>query len=44
MQRQCAWVHADQAKAKKAIAVPLNNAAINIVREQIGKNNTHVFT
>lgn len=44
MQRQCAWVHADQAKAKKAIAVPLNNDAINIVREQIGKNNTHVFT
>lgn len=23
MQRKCAWIHADQAKAKKAIAVPL---------------------
>jgi len=44
MQRRCAWIHADQSKSKKAIAVPLNNDAINIVREQIGKNKTHVFT
>jgi integrase len=44
MQRRCAWVHADQAKGKKAIAVPLNNDAIVVIRQQIGKHNTHVFT
>lgn len=44
MQRRCAWVHADQAKGKKAIAVPLNSDAIAVIREQIGKHKTHVFT
>ena len=44
MQRKCAWIHADQAKAKKAIAVPLNTDAINVIREQIGKHTTNVFT
>jgi integrase len=44
MQRQCAWIHADQAKANKAIAVPLNTDAIKVIREQIGKHATNVFT
>jgi len=44
MQRRCAWIHADQAKGKKAIAVPLNNDALPVIRQQIGKHDTHVFT
>jgi len=44
MQRRCAWIHADEAKGKKAIAVPLNDDALAIIRAQIGKNTTHVFT
>lgn len=44
MQRRCAWVHADQAKGKKGIAVPLNNDAIAVIRQQFGKHKTHVFT
>lgn len=44
MQRRCAWIYPDQAKAKKAIAVPLNTDAINVIRGQIGKHKTYVFT
>ncbi|SMG62835.1 site-specific recombinase, phage integrase family [methanotrophic bacterial endosymbiont of Bathymodiolus sp.] len=44
MKRHCCWIHADQAKGKKDIAVPLNNVAINVIKEQIGKNQTFVFT
>jgi hypothetical protein len=39
-----AWVHPDQAKARKAIAVPLNDMAIEIVSHQVGKHPVHVFT
>jgi integrase len=41
--RRLAWVHPDQAKARKAIAVPLNTEAAAIVRRQVGKHPTHVF-
>jgi integrase len=44
MQRRCAWIHADEAKGKKAIAIPLNADAVQVIREQLGKNHTHVFT
>jgi integrase len=44
MQRRCAWIHADQAKAEKAIGVPLNDEALAVVRQQLGKHETHVFT
>lgn len=44
MQRRCAWIHADQAKAEKAIGVPLNDEALAVIRLQIGKHDTHVFT
>jgi integrase len=44
MKRRCAWIHADEAKGKKAIAVPLNDDALLVIREQIGKHLTHVFT
>jgi integrase len=42
--RRCAWVHPDQAKARKAIAVPLSNAAVVVIREQIGKHPINVFS
>lgn len=44
MQRKVAWVHADQAKAKKAIGIPLNADAIQVIRSQIGKHDRYVFT
>lgn len=42
--RRCAWIHPDQAKARRAIAVPLSKTAIVIIREQLGKHSTHVFS
>lgn len=42
--RRLAWVHPDQAKARKAIAVPLNAEAVSLVRKQLGKHRTHVFS
>lgn len=44
MQRNTAWIHPDQAKSGKAIAVPLNDDAVRIIRSQVGKHLTHVFT
>ncbi len=44
MQRRCAWIHADQAKARRAIGVPLNEEAIAVIRRQIGRHQTRVFT
>lgn len=41
--RRTAWIHPDQAKARKAIAVPLS-AAVIVIREQIGKHPMNVFT
>lgn len=38
-----AWIHPDQAKAKKAIPVPLNSDAVAILRRQLGKHNKYVF-
>jgi integrase len=42
--RRIAWVHPDQAKARKAIAVPLNAEAVVLVRKRLGKHPTHVFS
>jgi integrase len=44
MQRRVAWIHADQAKSRKAIFVPLNEAATAVIRRQIGKHDERVFT
>lgn len=44
MQRKCAWIHADQFKTGKAIAVPLNKRACEIVLAQMGQNDRYVFT
>jgi len=44
MPRKCAWVHADQAKGKRALAVPLSEEALAVITAQIGKHQIHVFT
>jgi integrase len=44
LNRRCAWIHPDQTKARRAIAVPLSKAAVVMIREQVGKHPTHVFT
>jgi integrase len=44
IQRKVAWIHPDQAKAKKAIGIPLNADAMQVIRLQIGKHDRCVFT
>lgn len=39
-----AWIHADQAKTRKAIAVPLNGDAMLVLEQQVGKHSSRVFT
>jgi len=39
-----AWIHPDQAKARKAIGVPLSSAAVVVLRQQIGRHPKYVFT
>jgi len=41
--RKRAWIHPDQAKAKKPIGVPLNDAAVSVIRRQIGLHERYVF-
>lgn len=42
--RRCAWIHPDQAKARKAISVPLSKTAVLILNAQVGSHATYVFT
>lgn len=42
--RRLAWIHPDQAKARRAIAVPLNTEAVVLIRKRVGKHPTHVFS
>lgn len=42
--RRLAWIHPDQAKARKAIAVPLNAEAVLLLRKWLGRHKTHVFS
>ena len=44
LDRHCAWIHADQAKARKAIPVPLNTEAMLMLKRQMGKHSRWVFT
>jgi integrase len=44
LQRRCAWIHADQAKAAKAISVPLGDDAMAVINDELGKHETYVFT
>ena len=40
LSRSLAWVHPDQAKARRAIAVPLNDMAATVLARQVGKHYT----
>lgn len=42
--RRVAWIHPDQAKSRKAIAVPLNEEAMGVLRGEIGRHAERVFT
>ncbi|MBI2779425.1 MAG: site-specific integrase [Gammaproteobacteria bacterium] len=44
LERCIAWIHPDQAKSRKAVAVPLNAQAILILYRQIGQHPRWVFT
>ena len=44
LDRRVAWIHPDQAKARKAIGVPLSEEAMEIIRRQIGKHDRFVFS
>lgn len=44
LQRRVAWIHADEAKAGRPIAVPLNEDAVSVLRERLGKHREFVFT
>lgn len=41
--RCMAWVHPDQSKTRRAIAVPLNQDAMRVLSVQAGRHPTHVF-
>lgn len=42
--RGMAWIHPDQSKTRKAIAVAFNDDALRVVTLQVGKHPTHVFS
>ena len=44
LSRKLAWIHPDQAKARKAIPVPLNETAMQVLRAQKGQHKIFVFT
>ena len=44
MGRKLAGVHPDRAKARRAIAVPLNAAGLVLVQSRSGSHVTHVFS
>lgn len=39
-----AWIHPDQAKARKPIGVPLNTEAVEVIRRNLGRHSTFVFS
>jgi integrase len=44
LNRQLARIHPDQAKARRAIALPLNGEAMMAVQQQVDKHPLHVFS
>lgn len=44
LERKMLWIHPDQAKARKAIGVPLNTEAFEVLVAQRGKHERFVFT
>ena len=43
LERACCWIHHDQAKAGKALSVPLNPDALDTLRGQLGQHKRWVF-
>lgn len=43
LRRRVAWLHGDQMKGGKPHGLPLNDAAMAVLAERRGKNETHVF-
>jgi integrase len=43
LQRRVAWIHADEAKGKRDLAVPLSDEAIDVLRRWIGRHPEYVF-
>lgn len=43
LERNHLWIHPDQAKAGRAISVPLNSEAISVLQKQVGKHPQYVF-
>lgn len=44
MGRRVAWIHPDEAKAGRAIGVPLNEDALDVLRRRLGRHGDYVFT
>ncbi len=44
LSRRCLWIYADQSKSGKSFSIPLNDDAIALVGEQVGKHDVYVFT
>jgi len=44
LSKHFAWIHPDQAKARRAIPVPLNGDAIKIIEKRSAIHPTHVFS
>lgn len=44
MKKGHAWIHPDQAKANKAIPVPLNDNALAVLKARVGEHPKYVFT
>jgi integrase len=44
LKQHMAWIHPEQAKARKAIGVPLNAEALSVLRGCLGKHERYVFT
>ena len=44
LERAHAWIHPDQAKGKTAIAVPLNEDALSVLKKCAGQHDIFVFT
>ena len=44
LEKRIAWIYPDEAKAAKAIGVPLNQTAIQVLSARLGIHQTYVFT
>jgi integrase len=43
LSKRVAWIHADQAKGKKVLSLPLNDDAVAVLKHQLGKHDRWVF-